>query len=155
MENASKALIIAGAILLSILIIGLGMFIYQQAADAMGGANLDSEQANAYNSKFLTYADTQKGTAVRALLDVVRNHNNINVDDPSEQVGFIFNSDNSADHGSGSPNTDEGLDDPVDSAALTTIKSSIRAGRTYTVTFVYAKSGKIKCVVVNDKVDNP
>ena len=32
MENASKALIIAGAILLSILIIGLGMAIYQQAA---------------------------------------------------------------------------------------------------------------------------
>ncbi len=30
MENASKALIIAGAILLSILIIGLGMFIYQK-----------------------------------------------------------------------------------------------------------------------------
>ena len=30
MENASKALIIAGAILLSILIIGLGMFIYNQ-----------------------------------------------------------------------------------------------------------------------------
>ena len=28
MENASKALIIAGAILLAILIIGLGMFIY-------------------------------------------------------------------------------------------------------------------------------
>ena len=29
MENASKALIIAGAILISILIIGLGVFIYQ------------------------------------------------------------------------------------------------------------------------------
>lgn len=30
MENASKALIIAGAIILSILIIGLGMFIFQK-----------------------------------------------------------------------------------------------------------------------------
>ena len=30
MENASKALIIAGAILLSILIIGMGMFIYRR-----------------------------------------------------------------------------------------------------------------------------
>jgi len=30
MENASKALIIAGAILLSILIIGLGMAIYNE-----------------------------------------------------------------------------------------------------------------------------
>ena len=32
MENASKALIIAGAILISILIISLGVIIYQQAA---------------------------------------------------------------------------------------------------------------------------
>ena len=31
MENASKALIIAGAILLAILIIGLGVFIFQKA----------------------------------------------------------------------------------------------------------------------------
>ena len=32
MENASKALIIAGAILLAILIIALGVYIYQQAS---------------------------------------------------------------------------------------------------------------------------
>ena len=41
MENASKALIIAGAILLSILIIGLGMFIYRQAAGVMNNTGLD------------------------------------------------------------------------------------------------------------------
>ena len=35
------------SILLSILIIGLGMFIYQQAAGAMSGANLDPQKANA------------------------------------------------------------------------------------------------------------
>lgn len=46
MENASKALIIAGAILLSILIIGLGMFIYQQASGAMGNANLDHKNTS-------------------------------------------------------------------------------------------------------------
>ena len=41
MENASKALIIAGAILLSILIIGLGMYIYNMAADAITDTGLD------------------------------------------------------------------------------------------------------------------
>ena len=39
MENASKALIIAGAILISILIIGLGVFIYQQAQSTVSKAN--------------------------------------------------------------------------------------------------------------------
>ena len=35
MENASKALIIAGAILLSILIIAIGMFIYNSASSTI------------------------------------------------------------------------------------------------------------------------
>ena len=43
MENASKALIIAGAILISILIIGLGVFIYQQAQSTVSKANLNSQ----------------------------------------------------------------------------------------------------------------
>ncbi len=33
MENASKALIIAGAILISILIVGLGVIIYNNVSD--------------------------------------------------------------------------------------------------------------------------
>ena len=45
MENASKALIIAGAIILSILIIALGMYIYQQASGAAQGTNLDPQKS--------------------------------------------------------------------------------------------------------------
>ena len=41
MENASKALIIAGAILLAILIIGLGIFIYRQAANTVSDTGMD------------------------------------------------------------------------------------------------------------------
>ena len=52
MENASKALIIAGAILLSILIIGLGMTIYQKASGAMSGADLGGTQVQTYNAEF-------------------------------------------------------------------------------------------------------
>ena len=60
MENASKALIIAGAILLSILIIGLGMFIYQQAAGAMNDTGLSDQEIQAFNQKFLQYEGTKK-----------------------------------------------------------------------------------------------
>ena len=45
MENASKALIIAGAILLAILIISLGILIYNQAAGIANG-NAMSESHN-------------------------------------------------------------------------------------------------------------
>ena len=86
MENASKALIIAGAILLSILIIGLGMAIYQQASGAIGNANMDPQKIQAYNSEFASYEGTKSGTQVRALLDIIRSHNLANTDDPSLNV---------------------------------------------------------------------
>ena len=49
MENASKALIIAGAILISILIVGLGVIIYNNVADVAKTGTLDSTQINSHN----------------------------------------------------------------------------------------------------------
>ena len=45
MENASKALIIAGAILLSIAIIGIGMYVYSQAEGIMKNINISVKLA--------------------------------------------------------------------------------------------------------------
>lgn len=71
MENASKALIIAGAILLSILLISLGIMVYNNAKGTVNNANLDSETAQAFNTKFTQYGGTQRGTALNALIDTV------------------------------------------------------------------------------------
>lgn len=89
MENASKALIIAGAIIISILIIGLGVFIYSGAADNVSTANLESEQAQAHNGKFNSYFG-QKVTAsqVKALMKEVIT-NNVTTD-TSDELGYIY-----------------------------------------------------------------
>ena len=72
MENASKALIIAGAIILGILIIGLGMAVFTQAREAITGANLDSEKAQAFNSKFMDYTGPSvTGVQLKSLIDLV------------------------------------------------------------------------------------
>ena len=68
MENASKALIIAGAILLAILIISLGILIYNQASGVATENSMDEVAIQTFNNKFLQYAGDQKGAAVRALL---------------------------------------------------------------------------------------
>ena len=60
MENASKALIIAGAILLSILIITLGLGVYNNASSSMKNASLDPQELQAHNSQFLAYEGRQK-----------------------------------------------------------------------------------------------
>lgn len=71
MENASKALIIAGAILLSILIIGIGMFIYNQAQDQINSSagQMSQEEVRVFNSQFQAYEGSRvSGSQVKQLL---------------------------------------------------------------------------------------
>lgn len=70
MENASKALIIAGSILVAILIISLGVMIYKNFANtAKDMANMDKQEIQAFNSKIVPYlGDSIPGSQVNALL---------------------------------------------------------------------------------------
>ena len=70
MENASKALIIAGAILLSILIIAIGMYIYSSAQAQVNNSitNMSTSEIEGFNSTFTTYEGVQTGSQVKALL---------------------------------------------------------------------------------------
>ncbi len=95
MENASKALIIAGAILLAILIIALGVYIYQQASSNTGTEDLTSTAVQAHNDPFARYEGTISGTEYRALIDLIRN-NNINYTDAEAQIELNGDSDPAA-----------------------------------------------------------
>lgn len=76
MENASKALIIAGAILLAILIIALGVFIFNQASDTANTDQLVSTKADAHNRTFQNYEGSgKKGSQVNSLIDEIRKNN--------------------------------------------------------------------------------
>ena len=77
MENASKALIIAGAILLAILIIGLGIFIYRQAANTVSDTGMDQLTIQQFNAQFENYLGKEiTGTAAKSLYDTILNNNN-------------------------------------------------------------------------------
>ena len=74
MENASKALIIAGSILLSILIIALGMFIFSSSSstsDTMG-STLSENEKQTFNIKFEKYLGRQSGSSVASLVSTIR-----------------------------------------------------------------------------------
>ena len=133
MENASKALIIAGAILLSILIIGLGIFIFGQARSAMNNVNLNEQELQAFNSKFEQYIGTNiSGSNAMALCDLVRTHNNSNSQDPSKQVNIKNNTASNTSSPTAAVNVNN----------ITNVKKDLRAGYTYTVTVSYdAKTG--------------
>lgn len=72
MENASKALIIAGAILLSILLISLGIMIFTQAQDATKNSGMSQAQVSTFNNKFSKYEGKKiKGSEVRGLIQEI------------------------------------------------------------------------------------
>ena len=75
MENASKALIIAGAILLAILLISLGIMIFTQAQDTVTNSGMSEAELQSFNSKFLKYEGNMKGTMVKSLIQEVSSNN--------------------------------------------------------------------------------
>lgn len=76
MENASKALIIAGAILLSIVIISLGLVVVNNVRDTINNTNMDAQEIEAFNGKLTPYGGEKvSGTRVKALIDVVSSNN--------------------------------------------------------------------------------
>lgn len=87
MENASKALIIAGAIILAVLIIILGMYFYNQAAGVGKSVNMTEYEIQQFNSKFTMYEGQISGTQAKSLCDVIENHNAAYVNEPTKQVG--------------------------------------------------------------------
>ena len=134
MENASKALIIAGAILLSIAIIGVGMFVFNSVSETItGSSDLSSEQIATYNQEFTNYNGQQRGTQVKNLCDRVSNHNRL-ATDPSETIAII---EGVATDPTPAPTAEDAAG--TTTAEINAIKAKILSGRTYNVTFGYDK----------------
>lgn len=76
MENATKALIIAAAVLVAIIIITLTLGVVNQGREAMQGADMSDTEKETYNQKFLQYEGTNvPATTVNALLNTILTSN--------------------------------------------------------------------------------
>ena len=78
MENASKALIIAGAILISILLISVGILVMNSTGNMQDqvSSSADSMAIETFNSQFLSYeTDTNSAAQIRTLISKVNASN--------------------------------------------------------------------------------
>ena len=81
MENATKALLIAAAVLIAILLISLGVGVFNTASESMGDADLSEYEIQKFNEKFAQYNGNNKsGAEVNALMQTVFTHNNAQAD---------------------------------------------------------------------------
>ena len=137
MENASKALLIAGAILLVILIISLGLVVYNQAKESVGSANLNQQEIEAFNSKFTSYEDTSvSGSQVNQLIQTVISSNQA-ARNSGENTGVTItfpSIDDEADNSSGEVAFETSTSNP-DGITGT---ARVNTGRTYNVKIDYA-----------------
>ena len=130
MENASKALIIAGAILLSILLISLGIMIFNQAQTVVNGSGMTQAEVSSFNNQFLKYEGSKKGSEVKSLIQEV-NINNSQDEALAKQIELEgVDSSNSSSSG--------------DSTSKTYKTKAILNTQTYTVTVEeYGADGRI------------
>lgn len=89
MENATKALLIAAAVLVAILIISLGLVVYNMAAETVNGQNLSQQEVQAQNDKFVRYDGSNKrGSEVNAMLKTVL-QSNLDTQATGKKDGFV------------------------------------------------------------------
>ena len=129
MENATKALIIAAAILIAIVLISLGVFVLGQGTTMVQeNSDMTATQVTAYNTEWETYLGNISGSKVKQLINTVEQHNN-QAEDDSKIIKL----------------TDTGIDS-VD---------EVQAGKTYTVKVDdtkgnngYTSAGLIKYIII-------
>ena len=83
MENATKALLIAAAILIAIVLISLGVFVLNMGQETVNSINMNETEIMAFNSKFTPYEGKQRGSQVNALAQTVLTNNQAAKDEGS------------------------------------------------------------------------
>ena len=140
MENATKALMIAGAVLIAILIIGVGMMIYNSAQGSIDGATsqVAQQEVEMFNSGFAQYEGKRSGSQVKALMSSVLNNNNKygeNGDNVPEKVIEVTGGDKTS---------------ATTSADISAIRASLVAGKQYNVTLTYNDFGYVDTITIKD-----
>ena len=127
MDNASKALIMAGAILIAVAIVGIGIYIFSSANSMTDDAlkQIDSLTVTSINSPLQQYEGTISGSELRQAINAARSINKQNTLPNGEQI--LVN---------GKPLEDN-------------ITSGIVDNQSYTVSFKYSDAGYINDIIYN------
>lgn len=145
MENATKGLLIAAAVLVALLVIGIGLIVLDQG-DAIldeGSQQVDQMAVSTFNSAFESYENKQAGSKVISLLTKI-NTNNLKAknDETIAERGISVVTDVAT-------GLDFTVSDEYVSSQITAIKQSINSGKTYYVAFDYAVTGFINKVAIS------
>lgn len=143
MENASKALLIAGAILICILLIGVGMMVYQGALGGVeeGIAKMSQNEKRMFNESFTSYeGEKVSGSNVKALIRNIISNNGANAEIEGKLVSI--DGDKKFDVTAENLQTNE----------MSAYSAQINTGATYKVVLEYSGASLVnKAVITRNK----
>ena len=129
MENATKALIIAAAILIAIVLISLGVYVLGIGQEAIKGADMTESEIATFNAKFTSYeGDHVMGSKINTLLQTVAT-NNLTEGTDGKQVSVTI--------------------DGADQGAITDAKNSrVPTGASYDVDWTPNATGLVETITI-------
>lgn len=147
MENASKALIIAASVLIAIMIIAMGVTIFNNAQNMGDTTALDATEINMFNQKFERFSNNQLGSQVKSLISFAVTNASTNKDDPSKLPTIKYT------QASGSTITAEGeetANGDIDTyiKQLGKIRQDVTSTHTYKVLCDYGTTGLINSIEI-------
>lgn len=147
MENASKSLLIAGSILVCILIIAAGMYIYNTSGSSIQTSvtTMSTSEIEAYNNKYIAYEGEQTGSNIKSLVGVLASNVSLNEDENSKIPGLYLEKDKKM-MDSGIPENGE-TSNYLD--ILQDIKRNIESKHRYWVEVSYQKNGLIDYINIS------
>lgn len=139
MENASKALIIAGAILISILLIAVGMMVMNGANGGIDQAiaSMSQNEKEMFNRPFTQYeGEKVSGSNVRALIGNIISNNSTNQEIEGKLVSITGDSSFTASEGA------------LQTNEMSAYRAKINTGATYSVILSYSDAGLVNSVEI-------
>ena len=91
-DDTSQALIIAGAILLSILIIAIGMYIYNSSTNSIYSAadQISSQEQDSFNSQWTSYEEAQPGSSVKNMISKLISNAKTNAEEKTKLPDLYY-----------------------------------------------------------------
>ena len=139
MENASKALLIAGAILIAILLIAIGMMVFNSASGVIDTASssMTDQEKSIHNKKFTVYQGQKSGSVVKQLLSEVKTNN---ADGHSPKVKTVLDG----------TNPGAGKEDSAEAGSAQIGETSIINVKTYNITTNTDPNGVVRAIYVDE-----
>lgn len=149
MENASKALIIVGAVLIAILLIGFGVMIMNNSTSQVSPDALNSQAAQTHNAQFNNYTGKANSAAqIKQLMNIITSNNVTGKTADTPQKVYVYYIPQKTTT-TGGKAADEGFYDPAK------LSSTVRNGYTYTVEISNSNAVDVTNEDIQDEKEEP